>query len=166
MALFTNEQIGRLAESLAEVHLSRPVMGRFRRPLFRPTSLGEKYPTVDFLVDVLGRMDDALGFFFIQVKGTAPRSAGTVRLPVKVSADGFNLLAGIPAPTYLVGVDVIAEASYLIAAHKKRKGRLSSITKAYDLRSDAVRIELYREVLAYWRANKPLLWRTRFKDVG
>ena len=64
-----------------------------------------------------------------------------------------------------IGVDATEEASYLIAAHKGRTGRVSSITKAYDPRRDGARIELYEEVLAHCKANKPALWQTKFKDV-
>ena len=64
MAFRTSDQIGFFAELLASTDLSRPVVGRYRRPLFRVTSLGEKYPAVDLIVDVLGADDVALGFFF------------------------------------------------------------------------------------------------------
>jgi len=138
-------------------------MGRYRRPLFRATPLGDKYPTVDFLVDVLGSQDVSLGFFFVQVKGTAGPAAGG-RLPVQVSRDRFNLLARLPAPSYLIGVNVSAELSYVVAAHKPTKVHVSSVPKAYCLSDDAVRIVLYKEVLAFWKANRPMLQQTKFKD--
>jgi hypothetical protein len=165
MAVLTNEQIGRLVELVAAKDLSRPIGGQYRRPLFRATLLGDKYPTVDFLVDVLGRNDISLGFFIVQVKGTVTGLSTGARLSVAVSRDRFNLLVRLPAPTYLIGVDVIAETSYLVAAHKPRKTQVSSITKAYSLRDHAVKIKLYKEVLAFWKANKPILQQTQFKDV-
>jgi hypothetical protein len=165
MVRLTKDQIGRLGELIAAKDLSRPVMGRFRRPLFRAVSLGDKYPTVDFLVDVLGRREVALRFFFVQVKGTATASTRGTRLPVDVARDCFNLLVRLPAPTYLIGMDVLAEVSYLVAARRPRRTPVSSLTKALCLQDDAVRIALYREVLAFWRANKPILGQTRFEDV-
>jgi hypothetical protein len=86
MSFSTSDQIGTIAELLARTELSRPVVGRYRRPLFRAVPLGDKYPVTDLIVDV--RLADA-----------------------------------------------------------------------------QVKIELYREVLAFWRTNRPILQRTRFKDV-
>src|SRR5947199_7773060 len=112
MPFRTTYQIGSFAELLAKTELSRPVVGRYRRPLFRVTSLGEKYPAVDFIVDVLGADDVSLGFFFAQIKGTTQSPLPEARLPVKVDVDKFNHLVRIPAPAYLIGVDVVAEVSY------------------------------------------------------
>src|SRR5689334_20765389 len=133
MAFQTSDQIGRFAELIAETDLSRPVRGRYRRPLFRAVRLGEKYPIVDFLVDILGPDDLALGFFFAQVKGTTLLPTGA-RLAVDVDAERYNRLVRIPAPTYLLGVDVSAEETYLIAAHRPRAAGVSSITRAFRLR--------------------------------
>ncbi len=140
-------------------------MGRYKRPLFRATSLGEKYPTVDFIVDVLGREDVSLGFFFAQVKGTAAGLAPQARLPVEISPDRFNRLVHLPAPTFVIGVDVIAETSYLVAAYKTRSARVSSIAKTYCLQDEGVKIKLYREVLDFWKSNRPSFRWTNFKDV-
>lgn len=161
----TSDQIGRLAELVAETELSRPVKTPYRRPLFRATSLGGKYPTVDFLVDLLGRKDDSLGFFFVQVKGTAAASAQGSRLAIKILREKFNQLVRLPAPTYVIGVDVSSETAYVVAAHRHHKKSLSTITKDYCLRDDAVRIQLYKEVLAFWKSNRPMLQQTRFKDA-
>ena len=169
----TSDQIGRLAEVLATAEFSRAVGGPFGRPLFRVTSLGDKYPAADFLVDVLDAKDFALGYFFVQVKGTATERRAFPRLPVSVSADRFNRLVRLPAPTYLVGVNVPVEGavdleggvSFLVGANRPRKSGVSSITKAYSLRQDAVMIQLYREVLDFWQVFRPALQRTRFTDV-
>jgi hypothetical protein len=165
MALATNDQIGRLAELIAATDLSRPVRGRYRRPLFRAIPLGDKYPTIDILVDVLGRNDVSLGFFFVQVKGTTMSTPAHGRLPVGVALDRYNKLVRIPAPTYLIGVDVSAETAYLVAAHRPRKADVFTITKAFCLREDGVKIQLCQEVLAFWEAHKPMLQQTRFHDV-
>ena len=161
----TNDQIGRLAELIAAKDLSRAVRRSYRRPLFRATFLGEKYPTVDFIVDVLDHRDRSLAFFFVQVKGTAGANASSGRIPVDVAAERFNLLVRIPAPTFVIGVDVVAETSFLVAAHRSRKSNVSSITKAYCLSDDEVKIKLYEEVLAFWRLNRPILQQSQFKDV-
>jgi hypothetical protein len=165
MAFTTSDQIGSFAELVATRDLSRPVGGKYRRPLFRVTSLGEKYPIIDLIVDVIAADDHSQGFFFVQVKGTTRATPTGVRLPVDVELDRYNRLVRVPAPTFLIGVDVISELTYLIAAHRTRTAPVSGMTKAFPLQDASVKIELYREVRAFWQANKPILQRTRFKDV-
>jgi hypothetical protein len=41
------------------------------RPLFRAIHLGDKYPTVDFMVDALDAADYSRGFFFVQVTASS-----------------------------------------------------------------------------------------------
>jgi hypothetical protein len=161
----TTEQIGKLAEYIVSTDLSRPVKGGYDRALFKMTHLGDAYPTIDFLVDILGPEAEARGFFFVQVKGTTQMAPPAGRLPVAIRPDRFNRMVAIPAPTYLVGVDVRSESSYIVAAHRRRSSRVSSITREYPLRSDAVRTGLYQEVESFWRASRRALRHTRFQDV-
>ncbi|HLL81118.1 MAG TPA: DUF4365 domain-containing protein [Longimicrobium sp.] len=159
------EQIGKLAEYIVATDLSRPVKGGGDRVLFRMTHLGDAYPTIDFLVDILGPGSETRGFFFVQVKGTAQQGAPEGRLRVAIRPDRFNQMVAVPAPTYLIGVDVRSENSYIVAAHRRRSSRVSSITREYPLRSDAVRAGLYQEVDSFWRASRHALRHTRFRDV-
>jgi hypothetical protein len=78
------------------------VKGKYRRPLFKPSHLGAKYPIVDFIVDVLAPDSTSLGFFFVQVKSTSRGNNPQDRLPIQVEAEKFNFLARLPAPTYLI----------------------------------------------------------------
>lgn len=161
----TREQIGKLAEYIVSTDLSRPVKGGYDRVLFKMTHLGDAYPTIDFLVDILGPGAEAQGFFFVQVKGTVQQAPVAGRLPVAIRPDRFNRMVEIPAPTYLIGVDVRSEISYIVAAHDRRSSRVSSITREYPLRNDAVRTGLYQEVERFWGASRRALRHTRFKDV-
>jgi hypothetical protein len=161
----TTEQIGKLAEYIVSTDLSRPVKGGYERALFRMTHLGDAYPTIDFLVDILGPGAEAQGFFFARVKGTVQKASSAGRLPVAMRPDRFNKMVAIPAPTYLIGVDVRSENSYIVAAHDRRSSRVSSITREYPLRNDAVRTGLYQEVESFWKASRRALRHTRFKDV-
>jgi hypothetical protein len=141
------------------------VKGKYRRPLFKPSHLGAKYPIVDFIVDVLAPDSTSLGFFFVQVKSTSRGNNPQDRLPIPVEAEKFNFLARLPAPTYLIGVDVNSETSHIVAAHKPRSTAISSITRSFRLTDDDTKIDLYKEVLGFWNANRPILQRPRFKDV-
>ena len=165
MAQLSQDQIGDLGELLAAAALSRPVGGRFNRPLFRATSLGGKYPTVDFLVDLLAPDGTAAGFFLAQIKATYAEARTRKKLPVSVPARKFNHLVQFPVPTYLIGVDLRSETSYLAAAHRKRRRRVSSIAKVYSLSNDSVRIDLYKEVRFFWNAAKRIPQQTRFGNA-
>jgi len=146
----STDQIGDLGELLAAIALSRPVLGRYKRPLFRATHLGGKYPAADFLVDVLGPDNQCRGFFFIQVKSTRKRSgASRRRLPITADRAKFEQFARLPAPTYLIGVDLTTEICYIVAALKPG-GVVSSITTKVSLSEEHFRIQLYREVRAHW----------------
>lgn len=154
MAKLTNDQIGHAAEVVVELQLLRPVGRRFDRVLFRVTRLGEKYPLVDFLIDALGSNERVLGHCFVQVKGTAGASPTAPRLPIDVGAEQFNRLVRLPIPSYLVAVDVPAEAAYLVAAHRARTAAVASVGRRFPLAAEAVKIDLYREVVAHW-ARRP-----------
>jgi len=101
----------------------------------------------------------------VQVKGTTIDSPALPRLPVEVASERFNRLARLSAPTYLIGVDVVAYRTFVVAAVRPRRAKVSGISKAFPLGDDRVKLKLYREVLAYWAANRPLLLATEFADV-
>jgi hypothetical protein len=99
------------------------------------------------------------------VKGTTRNQSFGDRLPIDVERERFNRLVRLRAPTFVIGVDVHSERSYIVSAHRVRAGRIASITKAYSLLDDSVKITLHKEVLAYWRTNRPILQRTELADV-
>src|SRR5689334_2276887 len=75
-------------------------------PFFRPRFLGDKYPTFDYIVEVV---DQPAYFFFVQVKGTTlGYTVEEHRLRVQVTQDDIDRMVAYPAPTYVVGIDVNA----------------------------------------------------------
>ena len=48
----------------------------------------------------------------------------------------------------------MTEKVFLVAAPKPKKRKIYSITKSFDLIDDRVRIDLYKEVVGYWRKTK------------
>lgn len=162
----TPDQIGDIGELLAAVALSRPVLGRYRRPLFKPTHLGGKYPAADFLVDALSATGECAGFFFVQVKSTTRggQVAAGRRLPLSVEAGKLERLGRLPAPTYVVGVDTLGERAYVAAAFGREAVRTGGLTMAHPLASESVRIGLYREVVAHWSHPGRRPTRTRFPN--
>jgi len=165
MAKMTNDEIGHAAEVVANLHLTRLVGPPFNRVLFRVVHLGAKYPTADYLVDALATGGTPLGHFFVQVKGTMTASTTAPRLTIDVERDQFNRLVRFPVPAYLLGVDIRAEQSYLVAACRRRRQAVSSVTKAFPLYGDAGKIALYREVAAFWATYRPTRRASRFHDV-
>lgn len=166
MGILTTDQAGDLGELLAAADLSRPVRGRYNRPLFKPSFLGGKYPAVDYLIDILAPDNLSCGFFLVQVKSTERAKVGAQRLPINVETDKYNRIATLPAPAYLIGVDLNSERAYLVAAHRRRPSNVSSITKQFPLHSEKIKIDLYKEVVSFWKLNAPRLQTTRFKDDG
>ena len=154
-----------MGELIASLDLSRPVMGHYRRPLFKPTPLGGKYPTVDFIVDILAPNSDSIGFFFVQIKATEGKINTARRLPISVVASKFNKLVAVPVPTYLIGADRQNEHSYIVTAWKKRNAGVSSIITDYSLKDDSVKISLYKEVVRFWKLNRHNSHPTSFRDV-
>ena len=88
-----------------------------------------------------------------------------MRLSVTVPKRKFNQLARLPVPTYLIGVDLRSETSYLVAAQRIRREPVYSITKAYNIADDSVKIALYEEVMSFWNAAKHIAFHTRFTDA-
>jgi hypothetical protein len=164
MAELTTRQSGTLGELLAMVHLSRPVGGRYRRALFQATSLGGTYPTVDLIVDVLDAESEPIGFFFAQVKATQSASRGGARLSLTIDSQRYRRLTRLRIPTYLIGVDVADERSYIIAATAPASTTLPSIVRDYALTDDRIRVALYKEVISFW-ASRPRRYRSEFRDV-
>jgi hypothetical protein len=164
MAGLTTGQSGDLGELLARVHLSRPVGGRYRRALFQATPLGDTYPTVDLIVDVLDADSEPMGFFFAQVKATQSASRGGSRLSLTVEADRYRRLTRLRAPAYLIGVDVRDERSYIMAATPPAPIAVPSISRDYPLTDDKIRVALYREVVSFW-SRLPRPPRLEFRDA-
>ncbi len=162
--MFPTDLLGNLGEWIVAVAFPQPVEEKYARALFRPVFLGEKYPTADLLVDILDDDGDTIGFFFVQVRARTESPIPFGRLPIKLELDGYDRLRGLPIPAYLVGVDLPNENAYVIAALKRRTTGISSITTAFSLRDERVRIRLYEEVLRFWqRSAKPKI-RSGFND--
>src|SRR5258708_1657198 len=96
------------------------------RPLFRrPRFLGERWPLVDYVCELLGPWKRQTPFFFVQVKTTSlGYTTHQHRLKVRISKERAVGLASYKAPVYLAGVDATTERIYIIAA----AGRITSLS--------------------------------------
>ena len=122
-------------------------------PIFRPQFLGDKWPTVDYVVELLGA-DPAVPFFFVQVKTTrAGYTKRDKRLKVSVTKADMERLASFPAPTYIVGIDERAETGFLLSANGERLDRVASLPSDFPI-DRTTRERLWNEVKAFWDARQ------------
>src|SRR5262249_19180504 len=96
------DDIGLRGESIFVVRITEPC-GPNRSPLFRPHFLGEKFPTLDHLIELVG-LTGRTAYFFAQVKTTTRGCTSTspARLKISVSQEDINRMLIYPAPTYVV----------------------------------------------------------------
>lgn len=146
---FDRDTIGTLGENLALVHLLTP---HGARPLFRATLLGEKWPTVDLLVERFGRTG-TIGL--IQVKATTRELTQEGRVPIRIGRSALLDMAAAPLPTYLVAVHVPTESAWIEAVLPDRMPWTGSLSTAFSLRDPAVRETLGREIDDFWAGVAP-----------
>jgi len=121
-----------------------------RGVLFHPVALAENEPTADHLVFLLSPTGELSGpFFFVQVKSTSkgPRADGSYTY--SFSAQDVQRAHAMKVPFLLCLVDrsIPNERRIFIkGVDSKRKRGIYRISTKYDLRTDAVKIALHREV--------------------
>jgi hypothetical protein len=128
---------------------------------FRPRFLGDKYPTFDYIVEVV---DQPSYFFFVQVKGTTlGYTAEGHRLRVQVMQDDIDRMVACPAPTYVVGIDVNAiGVGFLLSVNEPRDNVASQTTQ---FRIDCGVLEQLRdEVIDFWSSRNMNLTGSRFRE--
>jgi hypothetical protein len=76
------DDIGSRGEAIFELRITDP-HGPGGDPLFRPYHLGEKFPTLDYLVELVGLPAGGVGYFFAQVRST--RKGFTKRPPARLA---------------------------------------------------------------------------------
>ncbi len=134
-------------------------------PIFRPYFLGEKWPVVDFIVEIVGA-GASIPYFFVQVKTTrAGYTQKEKRLKVSVSGDDIRLLASYPAPTYVIGIDEISRNGFLVSANGENLRSLSSLSTQFAINAVNRRL-LWEEVKAYWTSLAAMGMTSHFSDAS
>jgi len=129
-------------------------------PFFRPRFLGEKYPTFDFIVEVV---DQPSYFFFVQVKTTTlGYTAKGNRLRVRVSQSDIDLMVACPAPTYVVGIVATKDNVGFLLSVNEPRGNVASLTTQFKIDCD-VRKRLRDEVVAFWSSRNMVLTGSSFR---
>jgi hypothetical protein len=104
---------GRCGEDIADLCLSEYLA--FGKPLFHATSLGEKFPSVDFYVELDGVPGRSL-YFLAQVKATTSALTAT-SLNISTKKRDIDRLLEIPGPTYLLGVHEPTKRTFVRSVH-------------------------------------------------
>jgi hypothetical protein len=105
--------IGKRGENIVELCLTD--YANFSAPLFRPTHLGEKWPAVDFYVE-LTSVPGKSPFFFVQAKATAATNP-SMSLRISSTKEDVARLLQIPAPTYILGVHEPSKRVFIRSVH-------------------------------------------------
>jgi hypothetical protein len=92
------EVTGRRGENIVELCLTN--YKDFDAPLFRPGFLGDKWPSIDFYVE-LQAVRKRRPYFFAQAKATTAGLSQSLRILVKKK--DIERLLQIPGPTYIFG---------------------------------------------------------------
>lgn len=90
----------------------------FKGPLFRPGFLGDKWPAIDFYVE-LRRVPARTPYFFAQAKtttGALPKSAKSIRISSK--RRDVERLRRMPGPTYIFGIHEMSQRVFIRSVHK------------------------------------------------
>jgi hypothetical protein len=157
------DYIGDRGQSLAHARLTE-IAPNSLSPFFLAHFLGDKCPTFDFLVELVGA-GRWRPFFFVQVKATRKgyTKGPPPRLKVSVSAEDVREMVLHPAPTYVVGVDEPGEKAYVIAVFGNMKGPISSLSTRHPLNRPNLQL-LWDEVQGYWNSHKRGRKKSRFRN--
>lgn len=154
------DAIGAHGEAIVTVELIRR-HGR-NEPFFRPQFLGEKYPAIDFFVELIGADGDLTPFFLAQVKTTSTGYTRSGRLNARATPPMMTNLMRYPAPSYLIGVDEDAGRAFIVPAITGGPTRYRSLPNDYPLADRVTLQSLYDEVRAFWIAHGVAFRRSAF----
>jgi hypothetical protein len=142
--------IGKRGENIVELCLTD--YANFAAPLFSTTHLGQKWPAVDFYVE-LTSVTGKRPFFLAQAKSTASACSRT-NLQISSTKHDIERLLEIPAPTYLLGIHEPTKRVFVRAVHKGIAIKaITRIPLAYELTSQNLKA-LHREVIHFWGKGK------------
>lgn len=154
-----SDEIGDRGETIFKLAITD--YRQFDRPLFRPAFLGEKWPHVDYYVELTG-IPRLSPYFFVQVKSTAvPLAASATSLKVSASKAKCEGLFRRPGPTYLVGVHEPTARAFIASLHMKPRKGVYQIPLSHELNPENLMI-LHREVADFWKSNHSKPTRSHF----
>jgi hypothetical protein len=142
--------IGDRGENLFELAISD--YSQFNRPLFRPAYFTDRWPAVDYVVELLG-VADLTPYLLVQVKATRVPIANN-EIAIDLPPRKKNSLARLPGPTYVVGVQEPTRRVFIRAAFATTGPGIYSIPITHELTPANLQV-LYDEVEGFWRNQDP-----------
>jgi hypothetical protein len=132
------------------------------KPYFAAQFLGDKFPTFDFLVELVGG-GDRRPYFFVQVKTTRAGMTTTAfpRLRVGVKKSDVRKMVKFQAPTYVIGIDEPKGEAYIVAVYGKMSNGFSSMSTQHPLNPATLQL-LWKEVKEYWNRRDMRRRESRF----
>ena len=122
----------------------------FAGPLFRPGFLGDKWPSIDFYVE-LRAVRKRKPYFFAQAKTTAARLSGSLSISTKKKDIGK--LLQIPGPTYIFGIHEPSQRVFVRSVHAGTPLRaITRISLSNELTRRKLRV-LHDEVRTFWSTD-------------
>ena len=147
------EVTGFRGEKIVELRLTD--YEAFQKPLFRPGFLGDKWPAIDFYVE-LAEVVGQCPYFFAQVKSTtADLTAQSIKVTTKKR--DIDRLLQLPGPTYIFGVHEPTQRVFVRSVHQGMPVKaITTISLQHELNSNNLR-KLHDEVRRFWltSAYKP-----------
>ena len=139
------EVTGRRGEKILELCLTD--YKEFAGPLFRPGFLGEKWPSIDFYVE-LQRVAKRKPYFFAQAKTTAASLSKSLKISTKKT--DIERLLQIPGPTYIFGIHEPSERVFVQSVHTGTPVKaITRISLSNELTTRNLQI-LHDEVRTFW----------------
>lgn len=122
----------------------------FTQPLFKPGFLGDKWPSIDFYVE-LNFVQGRRPYFFAQTKATrSPITERSSSLKISTNKKDIERLLQIPGPTYIIGVHEPTMRAFVRSVHEGLPVQaITRIPFSHELTSANLLI-LYSEVKAFW----------------
>jgi hypothetical protein len=142
------EVVGFRGEKVVELCLTN--YESFAEPLFRPGFLGDKWPSIDFYVE-LRTVHKRTPYFFAQAKSTRrPLSKSSPNLRISTKRRDVERLLRFPGPTYIFGVHEPSRRVFIRSVHQGTMRRaITTIPITYELTPQNLRA-LHTEVRRFW----------------
>jgi hypothetical protein len=145
------EVVGFRGEKIVELCLTN--YQAFPAPLFRPGFLGDKWPSIDFYVELCA-VHRRTPYFFGQAKATKGRLLKSApNLHISAKRKDVERLLQIPGPTYIFGVHEPSMRVFVRSVHRGTMLKaITTIPVAHELTPQNLRA-LHAEVRRFWEGN-------------
>ncbi len=125
----------------------------YKLPLFKPGFLGDKWPVIDFYVELLGLRKHRL-FFLAQSKATAKRLApNDTHIQISSKRSDVHGLMKLPGPTYMFAVHEPSGRVFVQCVHARTPIKaITRIAVANELTPPRLK-NLHDEVKSFWKSS-------------